>query len=81
MPTVAIPAHYDGERIILDEPFDLPTHAPLMVTILPAASESDPDAENAWLRATMASDAFSFLADPAEDIYTEADGEPFRDAL
>lgn len=24
-------------------------------------------------------DAFGFLADPAEDIYTAADGEPFRD--
>ena len=81
MPTVAIPAHYDGERIILDEPFDLPMHASLIVTVLPATSESDPDAEDTWLRATMASDAFSFLADPAEDIYTVADGEPFHDAL
>lgn len=79
MPTVALQAHYDGERIILDEPFDLPTHASLIVTVLPAASE--PESEEAWLRATAASDAFAFLADPAEDIYTVKDGEPFRDAL
>lgn len=79
MPTVALQAHYDGERIILDEPFDLPAHAPLMVTVMPAASEAE--SEEVWLRATAASDAFAFLADPAEDIYTVEDGEPFRDAV
>ncbi len=81
MPTVALQAHYDGERIILDEPFDLPAHAPLIVTVLPAASEPESDTEEGWLRATAASDAFAFLADPVEDIYTVADGEPFRDAV
>ena len=38
------------------------------------------ESEDAWLRAAASSDAFAFLADPAEDIYTAADGEPFRDA-
>ena len=33
----------------------------------------------ARLSAAAASDAFAFLADRAEDIYTAADGEPFRD--
>lgn len=50
-----------------------------MVTVLPAAAE--PESEENWLRATAASDAFAFLADPAEDIYTLKDGEPFRDAV
>jgi hypothetical protein len=36
MPTVSLKAHYDGERIILDEPFDIPVHSPLIVTVLPA---------------------------------------------
>jgi hypothetical protein len=81
MPTVALQAHYDGERIILDEPFDLPAHAPLIVTVLPTASEPESDTEEAWLRGTASSDAFAFLADPAEDIYTVDDGEPFRDAI
>jgi hypothetical protein len=36
MPTVSLKAHYDGERIVLDEPFDLPVHSPLIVTVLPA---------------------------------------------
>ena len=79
MPKAALQAHYDGEKIVLDEPFDLPTHAPLIVTVLPAASE--PESEEGWLRATTSSGAFAFLADPAEDIYTVKDGEPFRDAL
>ena len=79
MPTVALQAHYDGEHIVLDEPYDLPANASLIVTLLP--STSDADSESAWLRAAGSSDAFAFLADPAEDIYTPADGEPFRDAV
>jgi len=34
MPTVTLKAHYDGERIQLDEPFDLPRNALLLVTVL-----------------------------------------------
>ena len=81
MPTVALQAHYDGERIVLDEPFDLPTNAPLIVTLLPTASEQGFESEEFWLRAAASSDAFAFLAHPAEDIYTVEDGEPFRDAV
>jgi len=81
MPTVAIKAHFDGERIILDEPFDLPAHAPLMVTVLPSASEPESETEEAWIRAAASSEAFAFLADPAEDIYTPEDGQPIGDAI
>ena len=79
MPTVTLQAHYDGKQIVLDEPYDLPANANLMVTLLPASA--DTDSEEVWLRASASSDAFAFLADPAEDIYTVADGEPFRDAV
>ena len=79
MPTVALQAHYDGEHIVLDEPYDLPANASVMVTLLPSTSDADP--EDAWLRAAASSEAFAFLLDPAEDIYTAADGEPFRDAV
>lgn len=79
MPTVTLQAHYDGRHIVLDEPYALPANASLMVTLL--HSTSDADSEETWLRAASSSDAFAFLADPAEDIYTVADGEPFRDAL
>jgi hypothetical protein len=81
MPTVALKAHYDGERIVLDEPFDLPAHAPLMVTVLPESHESESDAEELWLHATTSSEAFAFLADPVEDIYTLEDGQPVGDAI
>jgi hypothetical protein len=37
--------------------------------------------EAAWLRAVTSSDAFAFLHDAAEDIYTAEDGEPFRDLV
>ena len=79
MPTVALQAHYNGEHIVLDEPYDLPANASLIVTLLPSLSAAE--SEDAWLRAAVSSDAFAFLADPAEDIYTTTDGEPFRDAV
>jgi hypothetical protein len=45
------------------------------------AEQHQPDSEENWLRAAGTSEALSFLAEPAEDIYTVEDGEPFRDAL
>jgi len=78
MPTVAIRAHYDGERIILDEPYEIPANSNLVVTVLPVAP--DGDSEKEWLRAAMTSDAFAFLADPAEDIYAITDGKPIGNA-
>ena len=46
----------------------------------PAHAEPDTDSDAAWLRSAAGSEAFAFLADPAEDIYTVQDGEPFRDS-
>ena len=79
MSTVALQAHFDGERIVLDEPYDLPTNASLVVTLV--SPECDADSEDAWLRAAASSDAFAFLANPAEDVYTATDGEPLHDAI
>ena len=42
MPTVALKAHFNGDHIVLDEPFDLPPNSPLIVTVLP-----EPDTERA----------------------------------
>ena len=39
MPAVTLKAHYDGERILLDEPFGIPPNSPLMVTVLSATEE------------------------------------------
>lgn len=40
MPSVTLKAHYDGERILLDEPFEIPPNSPLMVTVLSASEQS-----------------------------------------
>jgi len=44
MASISLKAHFDGQTIRLDEPFDLPEGAQLMVTVLePAKSETDRD--------------------------------------
>lgn len=47
MSMIAVPAHFDGERICLDEPFDLEPNTKLIVTIL-LGQESDNEHES-WL--------------------------------
>jgi hypothetical protein len=46
--------------------------------LLLMADDVDID-EREWLRAAARNPAFDFLNDPAEDIYTRDDGQPFRD--
>lgn len=46
---ISIPAHFDGERILLDEPVELERNARLVVTVLP---NDDPD-RDAWLRLSV----------------------------
>lgn len=69
MPSVTLKAHYDGERIQLDEPFDLPPKASLLVTVL-SPPEGDSD-RVAWLAASRAALARAFAANEPE--YTAAD--------
>ncbi len=46
MNSISIPAHFDGERILLDEPFELEPDTKLIVTVIPKH-----DAEHeSWLR-------------------------------
>jgi hypothetical protein len=47
MPIIALPAHFDGERICLDEPFELEPDTKLIVTVLPK-QETDNEHEG-WL--------------------------------
>jgi hypothetical protein len=68
MPTVSLRAHYDGERIQLDEPFDLPPDVPLLVTVL--APEADGDRE-AWIATGRQALARAYGNDEPE--YTLAD--------
>jgi hypothetical protein len=68
----------DGEhRLVLDEPLPIAGLSRVRVIILvPEDTELD---EKLWLEAARSNPAFEFLTDPAEDIYTAADGKPFGD--
>ena len=47
MPAISLKAHFDGQQIQLDEPFELPRDASLLVTVLsPSPSEHE---RQAWL--------------------------------
>jgi hypothetical protein len=41
MASISLKAHYDGKTIRLDEPFDLPEGAQLIVTVLEAQAEQE----------------------------------------
>jgi len=46
--------------------------------LLLMSDEADID-EREWLRGAAGNPVFDFLSDPAEDIYTLEDGQPFHD--
>ena len=71
--TVTLRAHYDGEHIVLDEPFDIPANAPLAVTVLaPDSSEHGREWERAsWAALSARSLARAYGDDEPE--YTVAD--------
>lgn len=59
----------------------LPVPGPIRVRVIvlyPTNNEGD---ETEWLRAAAHNPAFDFLKDSEEDIYSLADGEPFRDEV
>jgi hypothetical protein len=62
MTPISIPAHFDGERIVLDEPVTLTPETKLLVTVLPAADE---DREE-WVRLAMQHFADAFGDDEPE---------------
>jgi hypothetical protein len=41
MPSITLNAHFDGQSIVLDEPFELPSHARLLVTVVSPLMDSD----------------------------------------
>jgi hypothetical protein len=48
MQTVTLTAHFDGEKIQLDEPFALPSNARLLVTILPTPDADTDGGREEW---------------------------------
>lgn len=69
METISIKAHFDGTSIQLDEPFELPRDAQLLVTILPP---SDNDASLANWR-EIAGNGLAAAYGNDEPEYNESD--------
>ena len=65
-----------NHQIILDE--DLPNNAPSRVRVIVLYDENTDINEKEWMQAASKNDAFDFLNDEAEDIYTLEDGKPVR---
>ena len=61
-----------NHQIVLDE--DLPDNAPSRVRVIVLYDEDTDVNEGEWLRAASKNDAFDFLKDETEDIYTLEDG-------
>ena len=69
MTAAILKAHYDGQHIVLDEPFELPANASLMVTVFA------PDPERSeWVGLGVQSLARAYGDDEPE--YTAADLKP-----
>ena len=74
MPSVILKAHYDGEHIVLDEPFVIPPNTPLAVTVL-SPSTPEHDRERAeWAALSAQSLARAYGDDEPE--YTVDDLKP-----
>lgn len=61
-------------RIVIDETFSV--NAPVSVRVIVLFPENEDISENDWLRAAATNEAFDFLNDADEDIYSLADGKP-----
>ena len=68
MQTIALTAHFDGQQIILDEPFALEPNAALLVTVLPQPAE---ESSEAWAQLALQNLALAYGADEPE--YTSVD--------
>lgn len=69
MSTVALSAHFDGEKIQLDEPCRLPPNARLVVVVLPENGDREE-----WSR--LATQQLARAYGDAEPEYTVADLRP-----
>ena len=69
MNPLSVPAHYDGQHILLDEPVQLPIGRRLLVTVLEEADDKDDFHHLATLGLASAYGSI-------EPEYTEADIRP-----
>ena len=62
MTTKTLPAHFNGEKIVLDEPFELTPNMKIVVTVI---SENDSESED-WILAAKKSLARAYSDDEPE---------------
>jgi hypothetical protein len=67
----------EHHQLRLDD--SLPVSGPRRVRVIVLYPLDDAWDETEWLEAAAGSPALAELADPAEDIYSLADGKPFDD--
>ena len=72
MPAISLNAHFDGEHIQLDEPFELPRDAQLLVTVLKSASSEEQ--REAWLKLSAQGLASAYGDD--EPDYSDVEIQP-----
>jgi hypothetical protein len=68
MEPINLKAHFDGQRIVLDEPYELPQHTPLLVTVLAPTRDND---RAEWAQTAAAGLARGYSDDEPE--YSVAD--------
>ncbi len=61
-------------RIVIDETFVV--DEPTSVRVIVLFPDSEDLSETDWIQAASKNEAFEFLNDPVEDIYTLEDGKP-----
>jgi hypothetical protein len=64
MDTVTLHAHFDGQQIRLDEPFELEPDAKLLITVLP--KEQNGDEPDNWYELSKAALANAYAEDETE---------------
>jgi len=62
-------------RLQIDTPLTVTNKRVKIIILLP---EDDDIQDDVWLKAMSTNDAFSFLNEPEEDIYTLSDGKPMN---
>ncbi len=65
MRTITLPAHFDGDRIVLDEPFEFEPNAKLIITVLPPQHQSDAERDD-WANLAMQGLARAYGEDEPE---------------
>ncbi len=78
MSAITLPAHFDGERIRLDDPYELEPDNKILVTVLP--KEQEDEEHEAWFRLSSEGLARAYGEEEA-DYPTELIREPNLERL